>query len=109
MQSKYRHQGRGYTLKHQEYKTDTHTQTHTHLYTLADAHTQHTIIYTQINWYDCSCSFLLHFCWILMCNKMLFSVFRFDCSKIYAKTNISNQKKKKKKSKPLQKVVFENV
>ncbi len=39
MQSKDRHQGRGYTLKHQEYKTDTHTQTHTHLHTLTDAHT----------------------------------------------------------------------
>ncbi len=36
-----------------------------------------------------------------MCNKMFSSVFRFDCSKINAKTDISNNK-----SKLLQKVEF---
>ncbi len=47
-----------------------------------------------------------------MCNKMPFSVFRFDYSKINVKINISNQNfnnNNNKKSKPLQKVVFDNV
>ncbi len=54
MQSKHRHQGRGYTLKHQEYKTDIHTHLHTltdaHTHTHTHTHTHNTLLYTQMNW-----------------------------------------------------------
>ncbi len=46
---------------------------------------------------------------LLLCNEMSVSVFRFDCSKINAETDILNQHLKQKKSKPLQKVALENV
>ncbi len=117
-------QGRGYTLKHQECKTDTFTLTPTY-----------TIIHTQINWYVYNHSakesqkteirsdleelssdktfmlIVVKFLYNLndLYNKILYLCSGLTVVIIIQKLTLQIKISHKKSLKPLQKVIFENV